>query len=156
MSVLRKTARTWLSELLILQREVNQLFERLAEFDRADQPAAGEWLPSVDVFECRGALNIVAEVPGLGPDSIRVAYRDGCLVLSGDRRERRPPGGIAAFHCLERPQGRFKRTIALDAPLDVPRAEARISGGLLTVILPRVKDRRGRETVIPVQREDEE
>jgi HSP20 family protein len=141
-----------LTELVILQREVNQLFERLAELDRADQPAAGEWLPSIDIFECHGALNVVAEVPGLSPDSLRVAYRDGCLVVSGERRERKATPG-AAFLCLERPQGRFRRTIPLDIPVDVPKAEATLSGGLLTVVLPRVKDRRGRETPIPIKRE---
>lgn len=155
MSVLRKTARTWLSELAILQREVNQLLERLAEFDRADQPAAGEWLPTVDMYECRGALNIVAEVPGLGPESLRVTCKDGCLVISGERREKRPTGGVAAFLCLERPHGRFKRAIPIDIPVDAQKAEARLSGGLLTIILPRLKDRRGRETMIPVKRETE-
>jgi len=143
-----------LTELVILQREVNQLFERLAELDRADQPAAGEWLPSIDVYECRGALNVVAEVPGLNPDSLRVAFRDGSLVISGDRRERKATPG-AAFLCLERPQGRFRRTVPIDIPVDVPRSEAVLSGGLLTVVLPRVKDRRGRETLIPIRREDE-
>jgi len=155
MSVLRKTAQSWLSELAILQREVNQLFERLAEFDRADQPAAGEWLPSVDVYECRGALNVVVEVPGVGPESLRVFHKDGCLVVSGERRDRRPAGGVSAFLCLERPQGRFKRTLPLDIPVDVQKGEAHLSGGLLTVVLPRLKDRRGRETTIPIEREEE-
>lgn len=154
MSGLRKTARTWLSELSILQREVNQLFERLAELDRADQPAAGEWLPSIDIFECRGALNIVAEVPGLSPDSLRVGYRDNCLVIAGERRERRE-GGSVAFLCLERPHGRFKRTIPIDIPVDVQKAEARLAGGLLTIVLPRLKDRRGRESNIAIERDDQ-
>jgi HSP20 family protein len=148
-------SRAPLTELVILQREVNQLFERLAELDRADQPAAGEWLPSIDIYECHGALNVVAEVPGLSPDSLRIVFRDGCLVISGERRERKATPG-SAFLCLERPQGRFRRTIPLDIPVDVPKAEATLSGGLLTVLLPRVKDRRGRETPISVKRADGE
>ena len=39
---------------------------------------------------------------------------------------------------------------------DVRSAEARLSGGLLTVTVPPLKDRRGRATVIVVQREGEE
>jgi len=155
MSVLRKPARTWLSELSILQREVSQLFERLAELDRADQPAAGEWLPAIDIFECRGALNVVAEVPGLGPESLKVAFRDNCLVIGGERRERREGGSVAAFLCLERPHGRFKRTIPIDIPVDVQRAEAHLAGGLLTIVLPRLKDRRGRETTIRIARKED-
>jgi HSP20 family molecular chaperone IbpA len=37
----------------------------------------------------------------------------------------------------------------------VQQAAARLENGLLVVELPRVKERRGRETVIPVERQSE-
>jgi HSP20 family protein len=141
-----------LTAMSLLQREINQLFERLAEIDRSEGAAAGEWSPSIDVFESRGSLVVVAEVPGLPSDSVRVTVRDRELVIAGERRERRPAGGIAAFLCMERPTGRFERTIPLDVAVDVKQSEARLEGGLLTVTLPRLKDRRGRETVIPIEK----
>jgi HSP20 family protein len=156
MSVTRKAARPAITDLALLQREINHLFERLAEYDRADRPtAAGEWQPCVDVYESRGRLVVVAEVPGLAADSLRVVCRDHALEISGERRERRPPPGIAGFLCMERPHGRFRRTIPLDAAVDVQKADARVAGGVLTITIPRLKDRRGRETVIPVEREQE-
>lgn len=155
MAVPRKTQPgTPLGELLLLQREVNQLFERLSDGGREPQPEAGEWQPAIDVYECHGDLKVVVEVPGLAPESLRVACRDRCLVISGERRERRPAGGLGAFLCLERPHGRFKRTIPLDMAVDLRLAQARLAGGLLTVTLPRLKDRRGRETTIPIEREE--
>ncbi len=141
-----------LTAMSLLQREINQLFERLAEIDRSEGTVAGEWSPSVDVYESRGKLVLVAEVPGLPPESVRVVVRDRELVISGERRERRPSVGIAAFLCMERPSGRFERTIPLDVAVDVKQAAARLEGGLLTVTLPRLKDRRGRETAIPIER----
>ncbi|HUG53413.1 MAG TPA: Hsp20/alpha crystallin family protein [Vicinamibacteria bacterium] len=153
MSVIRRPARTARLDLAVLQREVHQLLERLADLDRTDPPAEGEWMPSVDVYECDGKLTVVAEVPGLSADSLRVTVRDRNLVIGGERRERRP-AGAATFLCMERPQGRFTRMVTLDVPVDVRSAEAHLAGGILTVILPRLKDRRGRATVIPVQRED--
>jgi HSP20 family molecular chaperone IbpA len=57
---------------------------------------------------------------------------------------------------MERPRGRFTRSIALDQPLDIRQAEACLAGGLLTISIPRLKDRRGRETVIHVEWEGEE
>jgi len=151
---LRRIPPDSLSDLAALQREVNQLIERLAAFERAERPEPGEWSPSVDVFDCRGCMVVVAEVPGLLPDSLHVVVRDDELVLSGERRERRAPGS-AAFLCMERPQGRFVRAIPLDHALDVRGATARLARGLLTVTIPRLKERRGRETVIPVEREEE-
>ena len=156
MSVLRKPIRTSLTELGLLHREINQLFERLAGFDRPEGATPGEWCPSVDVFECHGSVVIVAEVPGLPADALRVVCRDRTLVISGERRERRSAGGVSAFLCMERPHGRFTRKIPFDVPVDIREAEARLEGGLLTVTVPRLKDRRGRETVIPVQWENEE
>jgi HSP20 family protein len=156
MTVIRRPARTVRLDLAMLQREVQQLLERLTDVDRADPPSDGEWMPSVDVYEFRGKLTIVAEVPGLNADSLRVSFRDRHLVITGERREKRPAGAGASFLCMERPQGRFTRLVALDVPVDVRSAEARLSGGLLTVTVPPLKDRRGRATVIVVQREGDE
>jgi len=98
---------------------------------------------------------VVMEVPGLPPDALRVVYRERELLLAGERRARRTGPG-ARFHCLERPHGRFERTIPLDVAVDVARARASLAGGLLTVFLPRLRERRGRETVIPIEREPSE
>jgi HSP20 family protein len=152
-AVIRRPARTTNLDLAVLQREVNLLLERLADFDRSSS-GDGEWIPGVDVYEYRGKLVIASEVPGIPPDSLRVSFRDRHLVITGERRERRPPASIASFHCVERPQGRFTRIILIDVAVDIQLAEAHMAGGVLTVTIPRVKDRRGREIIIPVQREE--
>jgi HSP20 family protein len=152
-AVIRKPARTTHLDLAVLQREVNLLLERLADFDRSSS-GDGEWIPGVDVYECRGRLVIAAEVPGIAGDSLRVSFRDRHLVITGERRERRPPASAASFHCMERPQGRFTRIIHIDVAVDIQLAESHLAGGVLTVTIPRVKDRRGREIIIPVQREE--
>ena len=153
MAVIRRPARTTHLDLAVLQREVNLLLERLADFDRA--PAAeGEWIPGVDVYECRGKLVISVEVPGTTGDSLRVSFRDRHLTVTGERRERRPTASAASFHCMERPQGRFTRTVLIDVAVNIREADATLAGGVLTIAIPRVKDQRGREIVIPVKREE--
>jgi HSP20 family protein len=152
MSLTRKVVRTSLTDLALLQREVNQLFERLAEFDRTDRPSAGEWFPGIDVYESRGKLVVVVEVPGIPPESLKVFHQNHRLVVTGERKEPRC-GDAQAFLCLERPQGRFSRTIPLDTAVDIQQAEAHLSAGLLVVTFPRLRDRRGREAVIRVQHE---
>lgn len=151
----RRPPRPPVSALALLQQEVGAMVQRLTLLDRADRLPGSEWSPAVDVFESKDRLVVVMEVPGLPPDALRVVYRERELVLAGERRARRTGPG-ATFHCLERPHGRFERTIPLDVAVDVARARASLAGGLLTVFLPRLRERRGRETVIPIEREPSE
>jgi HSP20 family protein len=153
--VTRQKARPAMAGLSMLQQEVNELFQRLAILDRSDRLPGSEWSPAVDVLELRERLIVIVEVPGLALDSLKVAFRDRALVLTGDRRAPRVGQG-ARFHCLERPHGRFERIIPMDEPVDVAHASATLAGGLLTVTLPRLRERRGRETVIPIEREPTE
>jgi HSP20 family protein len=153
--VTRRPSRPPVSAIALLQQEVNDLFHRLAALDRPDRLAGSEWSPAVDVFESRDRLVVVAEVPGLPLESLRVVSRARELVLAGERRARRAGAG-ASFLCLERPHGRFERTIPLDVPVDAAHARATLAGGLLTVTLPRLRERRGRETVVPIEREPAE
>jgi HSP20 family protein len=134
---------------------MGNLVHRLSVIERSDRLPGSEWSPAIDVFEFRDRLVAVVEVPGLPPESLRVVFRDRDLVLSGERRARRAGAG-ASFLCLERPHGRFERTIPLDVPVDVTRARASLAGGLLTVTLPRLRERRGHETDVPIEREPRE
>jgi HSP20 family protein len=141
------------SALALLQQEVNALFQRLTLLDRSERLPGTEWCPPVDVYETRDRIVVVVEVPGLSAEQLRVSFRDHSLVVAGTRQARRPGAGVS-FHCLERPHGRFERALPLDAPVDVAHAQAVLGGGLLTVILPRLRERRGRETQIPIQRDE--
>jgi len=144
-----------MSALAMLQQEVNDLFQRLSIVDRAERLPGSEWSPAVDVLEKSDRLVVLVEVPGLTPESLKVSFRERALVLHGDRRAPRPGAG-ARFHCLERPHGRFERAIPLDVPVDVQHARATLRGGVLTITVPRLRERRGRETVIPIERESSE
>jgi HSP20 family molecular chaperone IbpA len=153
MTIPKKAARPHLTALTLLQREVNQIFERLSTLEPPAEMAS-EWCPSVDVYERGGKLVVVLEVAGLSPEALRVVCREREIVVTGERKERRP-AGIAAFLCMERRLGRFIRAVPLDMAVDLKLAEARLASGLLTITLPRLKDRRGRETVIPIAWESE-
>jgi HSP20 family protein len=151
----RRAPRPPITALALLQQEMGEIVHRLSVLDRADRLPGSEWSPAVDVFEARDRLVVVIEVPGLAPESLRVVFRERELVLAGERRARRPGPGTT-FLCLERPHGRFERAIPLEGPVDVARARATVAGGLLTVTLPRLNERRGRETAIPIEREPTE
>jgi HSP20 family protein len=151
----RRSQRGPATELSFLQREIEQIFTRLASLDHAEHVAAGEWSPAIDVFETKDDLTIVVEVPGLPPESLSVACRNRQIVVSGERRHECAAPDVAGFLCMERPHGRFSRSVGLTSAVDVHHATATLSHGVLTISIPRVKERRSREIVIPVRREGE-
>jgi HSP20 family molecular chaperone IbpA len=152
MSHARKPVRP-VTELAYLQKEIDHLVLRLTELDRAERLSATEWSPNVDVYECHEQLVIVVEAPGLAPAELKIVCRNHQIIVSGERRPESPEQSIA-FLCMERPHGRFSRTIPLHLALDVQHAEAVLESGLLTIAIPRLKERRRSEFVIPIRREE--
>ena len=84
-----------LSPFEMLRMTPFSLFRRMTdEFDRALQPfvsadeagATIAWTPTVEISEQDGKYRILAELPGLSPDDVRVEVEDDALVLQGERQ----------------------------------------------------------------------
>jgi HSP20 family protein len=138
-------------ELARVQSEINRLFDNLLEIRTAGAEAvAGKWTPNADVLETRDQMIVRFELPGIDGGSIRLAVAGGNLIVSG--RKPAPDAGAAArVHSSERGQGEFRRLIHLGVSINPNKAAAEIRDGLLTVVLPKVANRRGEEVTISVR-----
>jgi HSP20 family protein len=108
-----------------------------------------------DAFELADdARQLLAEldrdVPGVEPNSIRVAIRRSTLLIVGAKTTP-APDPEARYHLAERSHGRFARAVRLSGSVDAGRARGAIAAGELRIVLPRVDDRRGRMVLIPVE-----
>jgi len=125
----------------------------LEELDRDIPEAAtlsAECRPALDILETTDATEVVVDVPGIRPDSIRVAIRANTVMIVGAKLV--PPAPVnARFHLAERTYGRFARAVRVAGAFDANRAKAVVENGLLRVVLPRVEDRRGRLIAIKVE-----
>ena len=125
-------------------RTSGELKKILAWLDEsgAATPSA-ECSPAVDVLERPDAIEIVADVPGVPRDAIRVVFTNHSVVIAGRKI---PPGcdqRDAAFHFAERRFGLFARVIPIAGAVDATKARASLRGGELHVSLPRIDERRG-------------
>lgn len=112
---------------------------------------AAEYHPPLDVFETPAGIDIVADLPGVPPEAIRVVFSGDLVIIAGHKR----PAGCRhadAFHLAERTFGRFASAVRVDGAVDVNRARAVMQGGELHVTLPRIAERRRRDVSIPVER----
>ena len=98
------------------------------------------WEPPTDVLETQDAVLVLVALPGVDPDKVELAIRNGVLVISGARvlpQELR----TAVIHRLELPQGRFERSNPLPAGVyEAPRTG--VANGLLVIRLPKAQRQR--------------
>ena len=111
--------------------------------------SSGTWTPVVDVRQRDNMVEVVAELPGMKRDDIKVECTDEGIILEGDKREERVEtrGGI---HHSERSYGHFYRLIPLPAGADPEKATADFRDGLLQIKVP-VQEGRQRRRSIPIQ-----
>ncbi len=138
-----------------LTEDIRELFDDLAATLEPEQrTASGECSPSLDVFEHDESVEIVVDASGIQPNAIRVLFRAGVLIVAGEKAPTRVASDHT-FHLVEREFGRFSRAVHLAGAFDVPHATAILRDGELTVVLPKLVERRGRAHRIEVTSGDE-
>jgi HSP20 family protein len=110
---------------------------------------SGECHPALDVLETQTAVEVIVDVAGVPAQAIRIVFRGDTLVIAGEKAPE-PVASDPTFHLVEREFGRFARAVRLSGAFDVSRASASLSGGELTIVLPRLAERRGRSHSIPL------
>ncbi len=142
------------SELERLRGRVGRLLLALQE---ASEMVAGEagaaWLPAVDLCESDACVTVYVELPGVRAEHVEVSLAGDELRVRG-RKRKGAPRGVISHLCSERSFGQFARNIQLRWPVRKDRATAELRDGVLTVRLPKLEDRRGREHRIEVKESD--
>jgi HSP20 family protein len=96
--------------------EACQALERAERLHRATFTPAQEltWRPPADVLELQAEILVEVALPGVAPDDIEIIFKDGDLVIVGERPARFVGSGSGAtIRRLELPYGRFECVISL-------------------------------------------
>ncbi len=137
-------------ELERLRDRVGQLFSALqAAAEDVGVPVPGAWLPPVDLCESTEVVTVRIELPGVIAEQVELVLTGTQLRISG-RKVRSLPRGRIVHLCSERSYGQFSRVVPLRWPVRVNEAIAELRNGVLTVLLPKLKERRGAELKIPI------
>ena len=104
----------------------------------AEQTRAGRiFTPVVDIFETEQALTLLADMPGVKPDNLDIDLRDNTLTLTGD---------VGAFDTkgedvllAEYETGKYYRQFTLWEVIDQGKIDAKLTDGVLRLILPKVE-----------------
>lgn len=113
---------------------MDRLFEDVGGW-RGGRNELTQWSPAVEVREQDGKVEVVAELPGLKENDIKVEVTHDGLVIHGERKnehEERREG----YYRSERSYGQFYRLIPLPEGATVDQAHAEFQNGELRVSIP--------------------
>ncbi|MGH8352513.1 MAG: Hsp20/alpha crystallin family protein [Pseudomonas sp.] len=153
-----------LRPLTNLRRQIDRLFEDFDRslfhlpFGRSVFDVEPFWrrefswggVPAVDIVEQDKAFVITAEVPGLDEKNIEIKLSNGCLILTGEKRDEREEKR-KDYYLSERHYGSFERSFAIPEGVDPDKIEASYTKGVLTLTLPKRPEARKPEKVIPIK-----
>jgi HSP20 family protein len=133
--------------------QLNRLFnEALTSwpFPADESPLVGTWIPPVDILEHADHVRLVAELPGVKPEDVRISLENNILTIRGEKQRVEQGEGEKA-HRWERTYGVFERSFSIPATVDADGISARYEQGVLTVTLPKVEKAKPRQISVQVQ-----
>ncbi|HEV2290855.1 MAG TPA: Hsp20/alpha crystallin family protein [Gemmatimonadales bacterium] len=141
---------------LWLDRDLGHIDRLLNEVSGVWNPQSGDatdaatWIPAVDVFESKDELRIVAELPGVKPEDVKLSVENAMLSIRGEKKQVAEESA-EAVHRYERSYGSFLRSFRIPSTVDAERIQARYEHGVLTVTLPKAEKAKAREIAVEVR-----
>jgi len=118
-------------------RTFNEPF-RGSEWTNPEPATGATWLPLVDIFEETDEIRLVAEVPGVKPEDVKISVEGNLLTIKGTK-EQVAEEKAERVHRYERVYGAFERTFTLAASIDPSKIRATYNLGVLTITLPKAE-----------------
>jgi len=130
-----------------INRMLNDVFAN-ADWQYRDS-AVSSWVPPVDVLEQEDGIRILAELPGVKPEDVKLSLEGNVLTIHGTKQQLAEER-TERVHRYERSYGAFERTFTLPATVDAAHIKAGYENGVLTVTLPKVEQAKPRQIEVQV------
>jgi HSP20 family protein len=108
-----------------------------SEFEDNNEIIAVEGQLGIDLFETPLEVIVKTMIPGVRKDDIDISLSRDMLTIRGERKDEKTISDDD-YHYKELYWGTFSRTVKLPHEVDIDKAEATESQGMLTLRLPRI------------------
>jgi HSP20 family protein len=139
--------------MIFLRREAEKIVRELFQPEGAGHGASVRLTADLRTDGERYVLEV--ELPGVRLGDVAVYALGDAVIVEGHKRPQLAPGTRPLYERAERDYGPFRRVFDLPGPADLSKSAACLRGGLLTIRVPRIVDRRGRPRAIEVRLDDE-
>jgi len=152
LGITRRPVRDPMLDLMYnLERRMGKIFNEplyYADWATPELPTAA-WVPVVDIFEEPDHLRIVAEIPGVKPENVKIAVDDDVLTIQGTK-EQVAEEKAEKVHRYERTYGAFERSFTLPGTVNAEAIKANYEHGLLTLTLPKLEKAKARQIKVDI------
>jgi len=106
----------------------------------------------LDVYATENEVVVLAAVPGINPEDMRITIDKNTLTLAGQIANVADAEDVkgASWYLHELPYGAFERTLTLPMALDASRAEATFENGMLRLALPKAESEKPKQIKVKV------
>ena len=131
-----------------LRQEMDRLWDMT--FPSRATPFFAGWSPALDLYDAEDRLVAKVELPGMKKEDIEIAYQEGVLNLSGERKPDAPTAKDTQPYRTERFTGKFQRSLSLPVPIQVDQIRASYKDGVLTIDLPKSEEAKPHKVEVTV------
>jgi len=100
--------------------------------------------PTVDIAEYPNETVVVAELPGVRKEDVKISVQGDVLTISGERKGHEKTNGNSWLH-NEIHLGQFSRSFELPHAVETNNISAELINGVLRITLPKAEQAKARE-----------
>jgi len=104
------------------------------------------YTPPVDIFENDHSITVLADMPGVKAQDLKIDLRENMLTLSGHAAA--PEEGKESDVIREYRSGTFFRQFTLSETIDQAKIDAKLTDGVLRLELPKVDKAKPRQITV--------
>jgi HSP20 family protein len=121
--------------------------EPTTSLQKTEQTRPGPvYTPAADIFENESAITVLADMPGVKAEDLRIDLHDSVLSLSGRVTPIEAAGETDVLR--EYRAGTFFRRFTLSETIDQAKIDAKLVDGVLRLELPKVEKARPRQIAV--------
>lgn len=107
--------------------------------------------PRVDVVDDEKSINLIAELPGVKKEDVKILLEDGFLTVSGEKKNEFEGKEEINIIRNERLFGKFERKFELPEDINPDEIKAKFENGVLNISIDKLVPEKPKERIIEVK-----
>jgi HSP20 family protein len=136
---------------MLIRFDYPRMFDNLLQdFVVGDFTSAVKSFPAIDVAEHENEFVLLAEMPGVKKEDLKLTVENNALTLSGMRKPYEVPQDARVLLNEVRVR-EFSRSIEFPSDVEVDKIAAELQNGLLRVVLPKAEEAKPKQIEVEVK-----